>query len=71
MRLVSRVDVECSDLKPCCAVEDGSRCFVLFRMSFSNVFAIVDMSEIGLYEDGCVGGLFGLSIGMIVAFFQI
>ena len=44
--VVSSVDVECPGLKPCWVTEFGNRSFVLFRISFSRVFAIVDMRDI-------------------------
>lgn len=39
-------------------------------MSFSKSFETVDKREIGLYEEGCLGSLFGLSMGIIMACFQ-
>lgn len=46
------------------------RGFILLSMSFSNVFAMVDRREMGRYEEGWVGGLFGFNMGMIFACFQ-
>ena len=47
-------------------------CGVMFvRISLSSILTGVQRSEIGLYEAGSVGGLFGLRIGIILAVFQV
>lgn len=47
-------------------------CGVMFvRISLSSILTGVQRSEMGLYEAGSVGDLFGLSMGMIFAVFQV
>ena len=48
VRWVSSVDVECSDLKPCCAGESGICGVMLFRTNLSSTFEGLHRSEIGL-----------------------
>ena len=44
---------------------------MVFLRIFSNSLQRGDKSEIGLYEEGSEGGLLGLRIGIMWAFFQI
>ena len=71
VRWVRRVDVECSDLKPCCEGESGICGVMLLRTNLSSILEGVQSKEIGLYEVGSVGGLLGFRIGMILACFQV
>lgn len=68
---VRRVEVECWGLKPCCVGDSGMCAVMLLRTSLSSIFEGLLRSDIGLYEAGSVGGLFGFSIGIIVASFQV
>ena len=42
---------------------------IVFRTSLSSILEGVHSKEIGLYEAGSVGGLFGFRMGMILAVF--
>ena len=52
VRLVKRVFVECSALKPSCVGERGTCCVILFRICHSNILDAVQSSVIGLYVLG-------------------
>ena len=41
-----------------------------FKMSLSKILAILEVSDIGRYDDDWLGGLLGFNIGMMVAVFQ-
>jgi len=45
---VSRVDVECWDLKPCCEGASGICADMLFRTSLSSILLGLQRSDIGL-----------------------
>ena len=69
--LCSAVLVEWLPLKSCC-VEMCGMLFVMYVSSvFSNVFAITDRSEIGLYDVPMFMSLFGFGIGMMFASFHM
>ena len=70
VKSVSNVVVECFGLNPCCCWTKGSEGDISLSISFSKSLETVDKREIGLYEEGCFGSLFGLSIGMMMACFQ-
>ena len=54
-----------------CVGDNGMCAVMLLRTSLSSIFEGLQRSDIGLYEAGSVGGLFGFSIGIIVASFQV
>ena len=65
------VVVECCGRKPCWEGASVMCGVICLRTSLSRIFDIVHSKEMGLYEDGLFGGLFGFKMGMIIAFFQI
>ena len=65
--LCSAVLVEWLLLKPCCV-----EIFVIYGSSvFSSVFAIIERSEMGLYDVHMFMSLFGFGIGMMFASFHV
>ena len=71
VRCVRSVDVECWGRKPCCVWESGMSSVMLLRTSLSSILDGVQRREIGLYEAGSVGGLFGFKMGTILAVFHM
>ena len=71
VRFVSKVLVECNARKPCCDWARGMWGVILLRIRRSVILDGVQSSAMGLYDDGCVGSLFGLSMVMIVPCFQM
>ena len=71
VRFVSKVLVECNARKPCCDWSRGMWGVILLRIRRSVILDVVQSSVMGLYDDGCVGSLFGLSMVMIVPCFQM
>ena len=65
------VDVERKGRKPCCDWEGGSASVIKGRISLSRTSMAGHSREIGRYEVLWLGGLPGLSMGMILAIFQI
>ena len=68
---VRREDVECCALKPCCEGANGMSGVMSCRTSLSSILEGLLSSEIGLYEVRSVGGLCGLSRGVILASFHM
>lgn len=68
---VRRVLVECCCLKPCCSGERGRSGLILERISFSMSLDMVDRRDMGLYDSGRFGGLFGFRIGTMWAVFHV
>ena len=71
VRFVSKVLVECNARKPCCDWARGMWGVILLRIRRSVILDGVQSRDMGLYDDGCVGSLFGLSMVMIVPCFQM
>ena len=71
VKLVRSVLVECLVLKPCWEAESGMYGLMTFRTSLSSILEGVQSNEMGLYDAGSVGGLLGLSMGMIFAIFHM
>ena len=69
--LVRREVVECLGLKPCCVLERGMCCVMLFRTSLSSIFEGLQSREMGLYEAGSVGDLLDFRIGIILDSFHL
>ena len=70
LMLCSAVLVECLVLNPCCVVMFGMLCVIYGRITFSNVFAITDRRDIGLYDVPALMSLLGLGTGMMLANFN-
>ena len=70
LMLCSAVFVECLVLNPCCVVMFGMFCVIYGRITFSNVFAITDTMDIGLYDVPMLMPLLGLGTGMMLANFH-
>ena len=71
VRFVSKVLVECNARKPCCDWASGMWGVILLKIRRSVILDGVQSNDMGLYDDGCVGSLFGLSMVMIVPCFQM
>ena len=63
--VVRSVVVECRALKPSCVGDRGMCDVNVLRISLSRILIGLDNREIGLYDEGSVGILLGLSMGMI------
>ena len=63
--------VERKALKPYCIGDMGMCGMILLRISVSRILTVLYNKEIGLYDVGSVGVLFGLSMGMMLPFFQM
>ena len=59
LMLCSAVFGECLILNPCCVVMFGMLCIMYGRITFSNVFAITDRRDIGLYDVPMLMSLLG------------
>jgi len=69
--VVRSVVVECRALKPCCVDDRGMCGVIVLRISLSRILTRLHNKEIGLYDEGSVGVLLGLGMGMILPFFQM
>ena len=69
--VVMSVVVECRALKPCCVGDKGMCAVVVFRISLSRTLIVLHNKQIGLYDEGSVGILLGLSMGMFLLFLQM
>ena len=69
--MVRSVLVECCCLKPCWTGEMGMACLILLRTNFSRSFDRDDSNEMGLYDEGMLGGLLGFKMGIIWDIFQV
>ena len=67
---VSVVTVECRGLNPCCEGSSGMCSLILSITRRSRSFDVQHRSEIGRYEAGSLGSLFGFRMGMILAVFH-
>lgn len=56
---------------PCCVFDSGIWSLIFECIIFSSVLEIVDNKDIGLYEAGDVGGLFGFNIVIMCACFHV
>ena len=63
MRFVSRVDVECCDLKPCCEGDNLMCGVMLFRTSLSSISEGLQKEGYGSVRDWFCGGFVGLQNG--------
>ena len=68
--LVRSVLVECCCLKPCWTGERGMSCLILLRTNFSRSFDRDDSNEMGLYDEGMLGGLLGKGVDSLSCTFD-
>ena len=70
--VVRSVVVECRALKPCLVVGDRRMCWVIMLIRrLSRILMGLHNKVIGLEDKGSVNIFLGLSIGMILSFFQM
>ena len=71
VRVVRSVVVESRALKPCCVGDKGMCYVIVLRISLSLSLTRLYHREIDLYDVGFVWVLFGISMGMVLPFFQM
>jgi hypothetical protein len=71
VRFVSKVFAECNALKPCRVGAMGMKRFIMLIMRRLVIFDSVQSSVMGLYEEGSIGSLCGLSTVIILPCFQM
>ena len=71
VRLVSKVFVEYNGRNKCCVGARGTSGWIMFSIRCSVILDGVQSTVLGLQDEGVVSSLFGLSIVMILACFQM